>query len=129
MEKIAKDPSVQFDLWILKTYNILPTDERFQKLTVEQRQLLFHIFLEEHPEIKNKHYDPEFDEALEQVERDSINLEDTRDISEKFEEFVKEHDLDDIEYSEEAKRILEQIKLKQIDDWEEIPDDDEFWND
>lgn len=125
IKKIADNPEIKFDLWLMKRFNVLPTDERFLNLTYEQRELLWEDYLNDHPEIRKRieNYDPEFEKVWENPETDNL---------EKFEENVAEQlehlseDEDLIDRSEQAKEIINKIRQfgKYIDDneleWEEV---------
>lgn len=71
MKEIVKEAQNRFDWWILKTWNVLPTDERYINLTEEQKEFLWENFLLDHPEIQkkleNRFYDPDFDKEWEKL--------------------------------------------------------------
>lgn len=130
MREIAKEPQNRFDYWIMKTFTVLPTDERFINLTAEQKELLWENYLIENPEIEKqlnrKIYDPDFEKEWEAL--DDENGKDTD---------MEDSDDDDFASAEEnfAKYVEgnSNLKLKGLDDklkrltsnaneWEEVDD-------
>lgn len=71
MKEIAQHPENRFDWWIMKTFMVLPTDQRFLDLTPEQRELLWEHYLLDNPElakkIENRINDPEFEKEWEEL--------------------------------------------------------------
>ncbi|MBD1372592.1 hypothetical protein IC620_09520 [Hazenella sp. IB182357] len=103
MRQIASHPEIRFDLWIMKQFQVLPTDPRYLSLTQEQRDLLWEGFLLDHPEIEKKMeqtmQDDDFEQAYQALEDSGVmKAENTSEIIHNFQQFV------DI----------------QSDDWEEI---------
>lgn len=133
--EIAKEPEIRFDLWIMKTWKVLPTDPRYLDLTEEQRELLWEDFLIDHPEIREeinkrgKVYDDDFDELWESLDKlentsegDWEVIEDTDvdvdAVSDNFKAFIEEKNLD-IQYDPSVERLL---KSSPADEWEEVDD-------
>lgn len=117
LKELAKEPEIQFDLWIMRTFNVLPTDPRYQELTWEQKRLLWEDYLFRKALSENKTQDEEFDKKWEELQEET-NSEDTDeeeapDIAENFKSFVDRTGLQ-IEYEPEAKRLLNK------DEWEEV---------
>lgn len=129
IKDIVKDPDIMFDLWIMRTWNVLPTDERFQNLTREHKMLLWEDYLLQNPQIAKKieDSDPEFEKEWESLEGEIDSLEsdyeeDEDVIAEKFEEFVKEKGLD-MELKPGTLEILKSKApefLADDDEWEEV---------
>lgn len=133
IKEIAKLPESRFETWIWKTWNVLPTDDRYLTLTEEQRMLLYEDFLLDHPEVakeieKQKTYDPDFDQEWEKLmaetESDEINDFDDdfyefKDVEETFKNFVKEHNL---QTASDQKIQIKNRKLYESDneEWEEV---------
>lgn len=134
LKELAKLPESRFEAWIWKTWNVLPTDERYLNLTEEQRKILWEDFLLDHPEIskeinKQKTYDPDFDKEWEKLmaeaESDAIDdfdddFSEFKDVEEAFQSFVEQHDLH-TESDEKLKQRLENRKLyNSEEEWEEV---------
>jgi len=106
-------------MWLINKYNVLPTDERYLNLTVEQRALLWESFLLSNPQIQkaidreqNKIHDEEFEKEWQQLELDTDDVQsdwlediDTESLKENFNKFVEDHDLD-IKYRPQVERLL-----------------------
>src|SRR5690606_9486110 len=89
----------RFDWWIMKNFNVLPTDERFLNLTAEQREFIWEQYLIDNPDLdkKIKQYDPDFEKEweelgeVEDVKTDNSSPDDMElDIEKTMEEFLQE---------------------------------------
>ena len=141
MKEIAQNPENRFDTWILKTWRVLPTNPDFINLTEEQREWLWQDYLLDNPEIAKKiaeANDTEFQEEWDKMDKENPDEEFREesygiDIAEKFNEFVKETEIDDIQRSPAAQAILDKMKEKQSEainnnpDWEEVDLDSKDW--
>jgi hypothetical protein len=54
LKEIAQLSEARFDWWIQKNFQVLPTDDRFTNLTLEQKDLMYEHFLLDNPELTKK---------------------------------------------------------------------------
>jgi hypothetical protein len=135
MREIVREPSNRFDWWIMKTFNVLPTDERYLSLTSEQKDFIWENFLVDHPEdekkIKNKMFDPDFDEEWEALGKEKSDGDDSdvmddidddddfSDIQTNYAKFLKSRP--DLELEVETqKKEAPTPSDKKTEDWEEV---------
>lgn len=142
MKEIAQHPENRFDTWILKTWRVLPTNPDFINLTEEQREWLWQDYLLDHPEIAKKiaeANDTEFQEEWDKMDKENPDSESFKeenydiDLADKFNKFVKETKMDEIQRSPQAQAILDKMNDKKSEvvinpsDWEEVDLDSEDW--
>lgn len=137
MKEIARESDNRFDWWIMKQFQVLPTDERFINLTEEQKELIWQHYLLDNPEIAKKvsQFDPEFEEEWNSLGKDeeTSKPEETYediDIEQSMEEFLKERP----EMSLPENYIEQKLKERGInlekpkdnkpttEEWEEVDD-------
>jgi hypothetical protein len=123
----------------MKTFNLLPTDQRFLDLTDEQREYIWHNYLIDNPELekklKNRFDDPEFDKEWDKLDEEP--QEGSSKPLESLEGNGDQEDYDEIEASYEAfiqgnedmripdyREVLKAkgIALDNPDEWEEVDD-------
>lgn len=121
---------MRLNAWICKKFNVLPSNPDFQNLTDEQKEWLWEDYLLDNPDIKRKienAMDEEFEEDWNNLDKadDISGLEKYREVEEKSKEILT----DDVERSEEAERILQEIRETEVDyddidfsEWEEVDD-------
>lgn len=120
----------------MKTFNVLPTDERFLNLTAEQKEFLWQNYLLDHPEIERKIngkiYDPDFEKEWESMDVETTE-EDAKKDGEAQELYVPEdEDFSAVEESfakfleERPDLKIDEDKLQQLvndpEEWEEVDD-------
>jgi hypothetical protein len=71
IQEIAKTNQARFEWWVQKTFNVLPTDDRFLNLTEEQMDLIYEHFKLDHPEL-DKQQDEKARDSEYDNEQDSI---------------------------------------------------------
>ena len=129
MRAIAEESDNRFDWWIMKTFNVLPTDERFRELTTFQRDFIWENFLLDNPEIEAKlkkanEDDPDFNREWEELDKEEKRVEEDvdSDVAEKaFEDYLKNNDLDIPDVDEILRRKgIVLPKANEVDDWEEV---------
>jgi hypothetical protein len=78
--------------WVQKTFQVLPTDERFKALTQEQLDILWEQYLLDHPDIEKKteevFHDPDYETAEADLKTDMRSLDAQKDIEP---EHIDEH--------------------------------------
>lgn len=130
IKEIARDPDMRFDAWILKKWQILPSNPDFLNLTLEQKKWLWEDYLLDNPDVQRKideAQDEEFQKEWNELdsEEPTVNYdEEFEDISDQLDELF---DGDDIERSEEAERILANLDTERSfdnTDWEEVMDEE-----
>jgi hypothetical protein len=150
IKEIAKNPDVRLDAWILKKWNVLPSNPDFQNLTEEQRKWLWEDYLLDNPELAKKlrhNEDDEFDKEWDEMEMkegepeespedsDESGYSEYESVGDKFNRFVNDNGME-VERSQEAQAILTQLKQRDNndeddmsigsnlndDDWEEVDD-------
>ena len=106
MKRLARTPYMR-NLWlVMKTFNILPTNEDFRNLSDDQLDIMFYSFEEDHREserarkgltTENEYYDSSFEEEVwSKAEGDWDVLKeghDPNDIARQVEALTKEEDL------------------------------------